>query len=143
MGKWIKHYADGTKYVGTDLAIKARMASWQNSNNDGIVAVELEHQGYTLKIQGLGTYWQSDNYSTVFPGTVSSLAKRRIEKQITSSDKFFRIYTSNDEHTIVFNNDLFEGKWVIIPPAWHGEWLILEYDVRTKTSRHYLRGTKL
>jgi len=141
MGQWIKTLATGVKIVGEDSATTAKLVSWSRTPNDDLLQVSLEHQGFTLEIVGLGTYWQSDTYEAAYPGPQSVLIQRRIEKKIEATNQVFRIIQQPKLLRAVFDN-MIVGKAVPIQKAWVGQWLILEYDLRTASARYYVRGKK-
>lgn len=144
MGYWLKRFADGSEIRGTDRAVALRIASWSRSRLDGMVGVELEQHGFVLRIDGPGDFWQSDSYEAVFPGPGSTLIKRQIQRRIGETDTHFRCAVGDGAATVVFNGGLLEGgKWVPIRPSMRGQWLILEYDVRTRKARYYLRGSRI
>lgn len=143
MNGWTKYFADGTKYTATDYSILTKTASWRNSRNTDIVAVELEYGPFKLRIDGVGQYWQSDTYESVYPGPASKLTKRRIEKYIEPTDRFYCCYRDNNCLKVCFNSSIEGGRHQAIPKKWIGQWIILEYDVATRKAIYYLRSKKV
>ena len=143
MNGWTKHFADGTKYVGSDHAVAARAASWRNSRNHGMVATELNYGTYKLEIQGPGTYWQSDGYEAVYPGPNTTLLRRRIEKRIEAGDNYVRIRTTDTELVAAFNAPLDGGKFIPLGPKLVNKWLILELNIGDMSFSHQIRDKQI
>ena len=144
MGYWVKKFADGGSMTGTDRDVSLGIASWSKSDLDGMVGVELEHNGFILSISGAGEYWQSDTYEVLFPDSRSALIKRRIEKKIDASDAWARI---SKKYRFV---SLDVGGWVdsgmevlALPPEWQGRWLVLELDIRTQQAKYYIGSDRI
>jgi hypothetical protein len=106
MNGWIKRYSDGSRYIGDDREVYAGRASWTKSSMQNLVRVDLVVNGEVRFLSGVGPYWQSDTFESVFPGG-SCIIKRRIQRQISPGDI---------GHT----------------PEEIGKWSTLEYDCRTK-----------
>jgi len=87
MNGWIKHYADGGKYIGSDEEVYSGRASWRKSPSQGLVAVDLVVNGEVKSLIGIGEYWQSDMFESTFPGD-SRLIKRRIQHRLESGKWF-------------------------------------------------------
>lgn len=144
MNGWTKFYTDGAKYIGTDHAIAARIASWQKSKNEDILAVELEYNGQKIKIVGSGSnYWQSDSYESVLPGPNTRLIKRRIMRKIQPSDTFYRVLNSNNLFIVCFNDANSIGSFNKITNRLYNQWLVLEYNVETGTVYNYISENKI
>ncbi|RLC97647.1 MAG: hypothetical protein DRI46_12625 [Chloroflexi bacterium] len=143
MNGWTKFFADSTTCVGSDHAVAARTASWRNSRNHDMVAVELTCGTKKLHIDGPGIYWQSDGYEAVYPGPHTTLIKRRIEKRIDASDNYVRIRSTGDELNAVFNNALDGGKFVALGAKFVNKWLILELNVKDGTFSYCIKDKQV
>ena len=143
MGRWTKYFADGTQYIGTDIAVKNRLASWQYSQLTNMIGVDLEDNEFKLCIQGTGNYWQSDTYHSIFPGPEILLVKRRIEKQINNLDKYFCYYREGKCQFALFNGNFSAAKLIAIPSVWHNKWFVLEYNLRDKQYKYYIKDHKI
>lgn len=140
---WVKYFADNTREVGSDKAIDARLASWRNGRLNGMVGAMIAYSGFTLKITGLGVYWQSDTIEAVWPITGTSVTKRRISKLIEARDTTVRYRIRDDSMTAVFNGELEEGKCIIIPKQWLHKWFVLEYNVKTGKPGFYVSDAQV
>ena len=139
---WVKIFADGTREVGADHAVKQGMASWTKGRQAGIVAVELWHEGVMIRISGPGQYWQSDEYEVNGRGE-HTLIRRRIQKRIDFVDEFYSVNRGGSvliASTAIHHasdGDFCRGKHV-------GKWVTLEIDVkRGGHTTHYLAEGKL
>ncbi len=139
---WTKYCLDGSRIKGTDIAIKAKAASWRASDGMPLVAVELETHGRILKIEGLGDYWQSDKFeaSQLFPEP--KIISRKISRLISDQDVFFSIKDQDIFFTVSFLNHINNGRSKKIPRDWLGKWFNLELDVKTRTIKWYLSEKK-
>lgn len=142
MGHWIKHFSDGTREKGTDLAVKLKTASWSKGRLDGMCGALIWHIDKTIEIIGDGEYWQSDSYESVFPTMKSTLLQRRIQKKIEVSDKSFSVSSNSNLLQVGFNGSV-AGKAYKINRTMIGQWLVVELDIRTKRFRHYISGGKV
>lgn len=143
MTGWTKHYSDGTKYIGDDYKVAAKLVSWRNSKNDDINAVDLKSFDKLLKIVGYGEYWQSDTYETIYPGSKSIIVKRRIMKKIENFDKFFREIKTQDKLIVYFNNtDKGGGQFNFINFQDYNKWLVIEHSVTSNTLLSYIKDQK-
>jgi len=140
---WTKFYADGTKYEGSDLHVKAKVASWRNSKSNEMVAACIEHGGFCMRINGLGDYWQSDKYEVDYPRNNAVLLRRRIEKRIDVNDKYFRLLKKDNLMCITFNGQPDGGRHYPVPAKWRNKWLILEYDLKLKEARYYISDNQI
>jgi hypothetical protein len=145
MAYWVKKYADGKILRATDTAVGKGQLSWRYTSLDNMVGAELRQDDILLSIFGPGEYWHSDTFESVFPGPGTQMVARRIEKKINQDDKFFKDNnnTANGIYAIEFSNNAAPGKWVAIPPSQVGKWLILEYNIRTKRCKWYLKDGRI
>jgi len=128
MNGWTKYYADGRTYIGTDQDVQAGTASWRKSPQRGMIAASMQHGNCCVRINGMGTFWQSDGYESSYPGT-TKLIKRSIMKQIAPGDKFYRMARSDYRLEITFNGELANGKFIKVPQSYQGKWLVAEIDL--------------
>jgi hypothetical protein len=141
---WIKYFTNGSQLVGTDRDIAAGLISWSKTPTN-LLSCSFEYDNFILNIVGPGEYWQSDTYESVYSNPAPKLIRRRIEKLIDSMDNYFRLIQKSDLLKVVFNSLKQEdgGKFIHIPSSWIGQWLIVEYDIKTKFSRYYLSENKI
>lgn len=144
MGYWLKKFADGTEIRGTDRAVYMKAASWSKSRLDSMVETELSHHNKTMQLVGLGEYWQSDTYESVYPGR-TSLIQRRIQRKIEPSDTHFRIQCGNTVFRIEFNDQRLTegGVFRKVEKAWHGKWFVMEMNLKTGQWRYYVRSERI
>jgi hypothetical protein len=142
MGQWIKTFPDGSRLIGSDLAVEAGIVSWSKTPTDPLISASLEHHGFQIEIVGPGKYWQSDTYESVYPGPGSVLLQRRIERLITPSDNFMHVIQRPKLLQVTFNTMVVGGQYVVVPKAWIGQWLILEYDLKLGIARRYTRSNR-
>lgn len=150
MGQWTKYFLDGSKYEASDIAVLRHDASWTKSRNEGIVKVELSHDKFFCSIQGLGNYWQSDDFISVASQEVilSKIVTRRIQRQVELTDSFLSL------------NESYEGiqaKFFRVPPDFSknwknyipinkrmaGKWLTIEINIENGFVRHYFSEDKI
>lgn len=160
MGKWTKYYFNGSRYVGTDDEVFLGKASWSRSFNENIIAVELEHNGFILKIEGAGDYWQSDTFQYCMSDGRQKILKRRIQKRVDGKDGAIAFKRSHCGKTAVFytnieaygnENDSKKRKemlenlelWLPIQKRWIGKWFVFEYELRTGQTAHYFSDVKI
>lgn len=141
MGQWIKTFTDNSELIGTDLAVDAGIISWSKTPINLLSAL-LEHDNFIMKIVGLGNYWQSDSYESVYPGPKATLIQRRIEKQIETSDNFIHILQNANTLQVFFNTKVTGGQFITIANSWIGQWLIVEYDLKLQVARYYIRSKR-
>lgn len=144
MGHWIKHFADGSKLIGSDEDVKKGTASWSKTSLDNMVGAELVHGDFHLTIQGPGKYWQSDTYEALMPGPGCRLIKRRVERLIEPSDNFMRMQIGLRAGYVNFCPDLSCGGFFYkIKPYEYNHWLILECNLVTKLVEFNIRSDRL
>jgi len=142
--RWVKYYADLSVMVGTDAEIAAKTASWRNTQLTDMVGAAIYKDSYKCEIRGAGEYWQSDQMESVFPVSGASVVKRRIMRLITSDDTHFRVAVGIDTARVEFNSGMFEGGiFFPVNKNLHDRWLVLEYDVRSKTARYYFKDHRV
>jgi hypothetical protein len=151
MGTWIKYFSDGSKYEGSDEAILRHDASWTRSRNTDIIRVELVHFPFSLSIQGVGEYWQSDDFFSVMSSgmSLSKMTKRRIQKKIAKSDNFMEVSkTGNENIKIRFYSvppNLQTANRTLIPirgMMWD-QWLVLECDLEKNLVQYHFSREKI
>ena len=123
MGYWVKHFIDGTKYIGDDSDPKT---SWRNSRNEGICYVELVYLDFYLRIDGLGEYWQSDLMEASFPSGTPIIRVRSIQKLINPED----LYVNRESSTKMIYVQVASSPMVYktvntVRPDQIGKWLTL------------------
>jgi hypothetical protein len=145
MGYWTKYFSDGTKYIGDDIAIQKKEASWSKSRLSNFVGVDLCHDNYMIKIVGYGDYWQSDTYEIGVGINGSCMVKRRIEKKINSHDTSFRYSCTPDKYFVSFfpGSDTHIGIPNPAPQLWIDKWFILERDLQTKQTVFYIKDSQI
>lgn len=144
MGYWLKHFIDGSTYRGTDADVAVRKASWRMSPCVNMMGVELEQDGCKLEIFGLGEYWQSEQLETAFPQSSSFHTKRRIERKVSPGDTHYRVVSGPGGVKVVFNGGLLENaRWFPVNKDLYGKWLVVEYNMRTKTARYFFKDNKV
>jgi hypothetical protein len=131
MGHWIKHFYDGSKYIGEDEEIEKGRASWRNSPNEGIVCVELrEGTEVYLGIGGRGEFWQADLCEAAFPSGKVVVIARSIQKKIGSGDAFVCVERDGFQVTAEVYSTLPTTRREMFPIQGYmiGKWLTLTYD---------------
>lgn len=144
MNGWTKFYADGTSYIGDDSRVYAGKASWRKSSLHNIVKVTLQHGDTLLSIEGPGTYWQSDEFESKFPGG-SRMVRRRIQRQIEEGDTFFWVASAGwgqgTQHHIRFHAANGSGMVFPIRRGDVGKWVVVDYDIaKGKWGYHITKG---
>ena len=139
MNGWTKIYADGSACLGRDVDVYGGHVSWRKTSMDNIVQVILEHEGVFLSLDGPGSYWQSDDFESVFPvGT--KMIRRRIQKQIEPGNRFYKISSSGYQNGIIHRATftITAGGGVVVPLRQQdvGKWLTLEYDIVRQNWHH-------
>lgn len=142
MGKWTKHYKDGSSYVGEDNACRFGLASWTKSKATDIDHVQIEHNGYLISLAGDGEFWQSDDFEALVGDKNSKTVRRRISKMITPTDKFYS-YVVLDKSAYITLNSGGQGRVYSFTRQDWGKWIVLELDLVKKTFTHYIRDAKL
>ena len=150
MGYWVKTFVDGTNEYGSDTDVLSGIASWSRGKLYNIHKVSLTEGSKSIIICGSGDYWQSDDYESVFPYSASTRIRRRIERKIKESDKFFTsiIYSHTDllksTLKISFNkkDQPYEEEHIITKDM-HNKWLITEIDIKKKSIYYYINSTKI
>jgi hypothetical protein len=138
MGYWLKSFSDNTCEKGTDQEVAVRLKSWSRGRLDNIISVRLHHIGLDLEIHGLGEYWQSDTYESIFSSTNSTVVQRRIERKVVPPDSDFRVFSNNSKLSVFFNpNPLAIGKYFSISPDLYDKWLVAEMDLKTMKVKCY------
>ena len=143
MNGWIKFYLDGSRCVGEDKDVYSRRVSWRQSSNTNLVKVELHHEGNILGIEGAGQFWQSDQFESMFPAG-SKIVKRRIQRLIAQEDLYY-VLTDRGVYFLAPNLKTlsFGGVMHPISPNDIGKWMTLEYDIRSRSWRHYISKGRL
>jgi hypothetical protein len=141
MGAWTKYYADGTKYVGSDEAVRLKKASWRNSRSVDIVQVDLVHSNKRISISGPGEYWQSDTFTVVYPDPSPTVIARRIQRKIVQGDFALQVSPGNNADNcmvaVLTHNDLTPCGLVMFQPEHFGKWLTVEYNVGSNPELNY------
>lgn len=139
MGYWLKEYMNGTSLLGEDSLVEKKYLSWSRSPMEGIDSVQLGHDGYILRIEGPGHFWQSDTFEATFPNPKPTVVKRRILRQVHISDQFIQVFNGKGLLRIAFNKNIDSSKFMAIPPSWLNKWLVLEYDVGKGEARFFIQ----
>jgi hypothetical protein len=141
MGYWVKHFVDGTKYVGED---ENPQTTWRNSRNEGICYVELIHLDFYLRIDGLGEYWQSDLMEASFPAGTPTIKARSIQKLITPEDLFINRESAAKMVWAQVSNSPMAYKTVsTVRPEQVGKWLTLACVPATGLVIYTIKDNKL
>jgi hypothetical protein len=144
MGQWIKYFADGTKYVGTDQDILMKRASWTKSKNTGIIAVSLEYNSKLLQICGNGNYWQADMYQCSSVQCSPILIKRFIQFQPGIESTFYISQTDNNcwaqEYKSINSVSVSNEMLLHLNTR---QWLTLEYDIINNVIKSYIKDSKI
>lgn len=131
---WVKFFADGTREDGFDHLVDNRQASWSRGRLTGMVRTEVVHNGIVvLSINGLGNFWQSDDFEISMITNKSKRCIRRIQFEIGS-------------HTgMIINSDLpglhasvRYDRFAKPAPGIQGKWLTLEYNCLNNSATEYL-----
>ena len=141
MNGWTKFYLDGSKYIGEDKDVRFGRASWRHSSNENLVKVELHHEGCILQIEGPGQFWQSDQFESMFPAG-STMVKRRIQRLITQADKYYVLTDKGVSFLSAALGGIMRHTRPILPND-IGKWITLEYDIRSRSWRHYISKGRL
>lgn len=142
---WIKFPLDGTTYLGGDNAVAKGLASWSKTPTLLDSAMIL-HNGWVVKIYGVGEYWQSDLYEARFLENKPKLIKRRIERQLDCDNQVFRfIQTRQKQHEFYFslNPNEFAEQFVWQTLSKKGQWFIAELDLVKNKCDWRISDTKL
>lgn len=130
MGYWIKYFADGQIYKGTDLDVSLKRASWRNSRQEGLIKVLLEESNLRIELNGPGEYWQADTMVATMEESEPTVIRRTLQKKIDSQDRFYgyedinfgggvfgkRVFFFNGlplgwKHSLIQISSDFIGKW--------------------------------
>jgi len=141
MGYWVKHFVDGTKYVGDD---NNPQTTWRNSRNEGICYVELVHLDFYLRIDGPGEYWQSDLMEASFPSGTPIVKVRSIQRLIGPGDLYVnREGNAKMIRAQVANSPMNYKTVNAIRPDQIGKWLTLACVPATQLVVYTIRDNKL
>jgi hypothetical protein len=88
MNGWIKKFADNTQEIGEDNFVRIKLASWTQGRLSNIIGVELCHNDQRIFFDGIGSFWQSDDYEIDFLESTPKIKTRRLQKKITNYDRF-------------------------------------------------------
>ncbi len=145
MGHWTKFFYDGSKYIGEDKEIACGRASWRRSLNEGIIGVELHEGDVSLRINGVGEFWQSDLISSAFLGG-SEIIRRSIQKKIENRDAFVCVEGDNQQLSLkVYTTPPTCKKGEMFPIQGYmiGKWLTLTYDIERGSVNYSFLDNKL
>lgn len=143
VGRWEKHFCDGTSYVGDD---SDKSASWRQSKSDGILGVSLTTTTpieNTIEIRGLGEYWQSDDYEADFLVQGGKRTKRRIERKILATDTYYSLVGNRKLTKVVFQETIQDSNIRVVTKSMVGMWLILEICTKTGSVKLYFSHDRL
>lgn len=135
MNGWTKYYSNDTNLVGSDLDVEQELVSWSESSLDNMIACDLSHNDYFLKINGIGNYWQSDDYILDLSqpsGSPGTRICRRLQKQIDASEQYAKlIQHSVDKNfeVITYNEEQQDINGIVELATLTGKWLTLEIDL--------------
>jgi hypothetical protein len=73
-----------------------------------------------------------------WPNAHPVFLRRRVSKLIDTQDTLIRYRIRHNEMVAVFNQELEEGKCLLIPKQWHGQWFVMEYNLKTTKPRYYI-----
>lgn len=124
MNGWVKHFADGTKEIGTDRDVQMKKASWSHGRLTGMTAAEIIHENKKLSIMLPGDYWQSDDYDVSIFTSKPELIVRRLQFQIFEG-LAWSFWENENELGIR------RGAYTLSYGSIVGKWITLELDVRT------------
>lgn len=143
---WIKQFLDGTHEVGTNHDVQNKRASWSQGRLNSMFQAEIEQDNCVILIDGLGSYWQSDDYEVSLGETWPSMVTRRLQRQICQGDIFVDISNENQGKRLFacvgqvegLSDKRVAGKRSLLTTKDIGKWLTLEIDLITKSTRYYI-----
>lgn len=136
MGHWIKHFVDGSKYIGEDDDVAVGRASWRRSPIENICCVELYEGDVYLGISGFGCFWQSDLMTASFSEGKSTVLSRSIQKRIEDSDAFVCKEQNGNQLSIKIYRFPPTCRMEMFPIQKYmiGKWLTLTYNFKSGVS---------
>ena len=140
MGFWCKYFINGSELKAEDEEVSRGLKSW--SKTECFLGGAKICHNHSLVIMGPGEYWQSETYETSTSELKPILIKYRIERKITAADTIYSTVFDPKETWIRIGP--VEG-WPArpLPPGSVGKWIILEYDLITKSVRTYFSSEKI
>jgi hypothetical protein len=124
MNGWIKHFADGSKEVGTDQAVYAKKASWSKGRLADMIGAEVVHGNKRIAILVPGEFWQSDDYDVSFLQSTPSLVKRRLQYKIQKS-LGLKVEWQDDSVVVLLCPGFYATEEQV------GQWVTIELDIKT------------
>jgi hypothetical protein len=149
MRGWVKRFEDDKKIYGTDDLVVLGKASWRNSRNHGLVAVDIFHDDRVMKVEcGLGEYWQSDTFVASFAPRQTVAGKciqRRVCRQIKEKDvsKYVGFKNEGNVTTCVITNEEGYLNRELITDDMVGQWLVFELDTESLVVRVFVSNGKV
>lgn len=136
MHGWVKHFADGTKEIGSDRAVRLKRASWSRGRLNDMVGAEIIHGSKRLAILTPGEFWQSDDYDVNIFEPTPSLAIRRLQYKIQRGDSLRAEWL---EDSLVLRPGI--GFFALEKDI--GRWMTLELNVRTGEINYSIQEQKI
>jgi hypothetical protein len=141
MGGWGKKFIDGKNLHADSSEVERGLKSW--SKTECRLSSAYVSFGYTLEMSGVGDYWQSETYEMSGSATRPTLIKFRIERKITVSDIAYSMTSTIHGTTLHIGPKPVYPQARSMPPGSVGKWLVLEYDLVTKSIRTYFSSEKI
>lgn len=146
---WTKHFLDDTTECGTNQDVARKLASWSKGRLYGMWGACIKEGKQHLHINGLGDFWQSDDYEVQLAEKWPSMVVRRLQKKLSTGDIFVDIKRFGE-----YGLEAYVGKAEDLknPPRGErnmladkdiGKWLTLEMDLVNYTERYYLSENRL
>ena len=147
MNGWVKLFADGTKELGTDEDVKRKLASWSRGKLINMIGSEIYQDNIKMAIEGLGPYWQSDDYDVSFMESTPSMVIRRLQKQITKDDAFWMCNVGLKTFKYIFlslqEQQIYAGNTDPVPKEWVGKWFTVTLDLKQRTCLFSIEESKI
>jgi hypothetical protein len=135
---FIKHYYDGTQYIGD---FENKKTSWIKSSGKQITSLLIINPIMIFEIFGPSNeYWHSNTYEVVIGNSHSRLIKSIYQCKISPSDLFIGIkYPRYNKIDIGINR---EGSHIIPVVHKRGYWFTIDIDYNYKRHDYYFLDGK-
>lgn len=151
MNGWVKYFLDSTVEIGTDNDVRLKKASWSRGRLSDMTGAKILFNNKGFLLQGIGSYWQSDDLDAKIFDKTSSLAVRRLQKQIDKDDMWIYVTMTDTGKKFTVQNARQDP--YSLPPAnaqtyavtkdLVGKWLTLEYHIESNETRMYFSDTQI
>ena len=142
MNGWIKHYRDGTKYIGSDKAIDAGQASWRSSPMGNMSGVEIYDNEMIIEIYSNTStqFWQEDVFEASMSASVVKPTRvyRRVMCKILSDNCYYR-FIKSDHRLIITLEQPPQDRTYPAQTDQIGNWIVGEIDCRGRSFNTYIR----